>query len=88
MFVQKLVGVGTNPIAFRARGAVAYYTCTYRFAKLAKHKKMTITLDAAVYDGLYRIAGRRRMSGNRLIKFPRAQENAAGWPRTARSCRA
>lgn len=26
------------------------------------HKKMTITLDEAVYDGLYRTIGRRRMS--------------------------
>lgn len=26
------------------------------------HKRMTITLDEAVYDGLYRIVGRRRMS--------------------------
>ena len=26
------------------------------------HKKMTITLDEAVYDGLSRIVGRRRMS--------------------------
>ena len=26
------------------------------------HRKMTITLDEAVYDGLYRHVGRRRMS--------------------------
>jgi predicted CopG family antitoxin len=26
------------------------------------HKKMTITLDEAVYDGLYRTVGNRRMS--------------------------
>jgi predicted CopG family antitoxin len=26
------------------------------------HKKMTITLDEEVYDGLYRVVGRRRMS--------------------------
>lgn len=26
------------------------------------HKKMTITLDEAVYDGLYRTVGRRKMS--------------------------
>jgi len=26
------------------------------------HKKMTITLDEAVYDGLYRVVGKRRMS--------------------------
>ena len=26
------------------------------------HKRMTITLDEAVYDGLYRVIGRRRMS--------------------------
>ena len=26
------------------------------------HKKMTITLDEAVYEGLYRIVGKRRMS--------------------------
>ena len=26
------------------------------------HKKMTITLDEAVYDGLYRVVGRRKMS--------------------------
>lgn len=26
------------------------------------HKKMTITLDEAVYDGLYRTIGKRRMS--------------------------
>lgn len=26
------------------------------------HKKMTITLDEAVYEGLYRIVGRRKMS--------------------------
>jgi predicted CopG family antitoxin len=26
------------------------------------HRKMTITLDEAVYDGLYRMVGRRRMS--------------------------
>jgi hypothetical protein len=26
------------------------------------HKRMTITLDEAVYDGLYRMVGRRRMS--------------------------
>ncbi len=26
------------------------------------HKRMTITLDEAVYDGLYRTVGKRRMS--------------------------
>ncbi len=26
------------------------------------HKKMTITLDEEVYEGLYRVVGRRRMS--------------------------
>ncbi|NLC36249.1 MAG: addiction module antitoxin [Alcaligenaceae bacterium] len=26
------------------------------------HKKMTITLDEAVYDGLYRTVGRRKIS--------------------------
>ena len=26
------------------------------------HKKMTITLDESVYDGLYRTIGKRRMS--------------------------
>lgn len=26
------------------------------------HKRMTITLDEAVYEGLYRMVGRRRMS--------------------------
>jgi len=26
------------------------------------HKRMTISLDEGVYDGLYRLAGRRRMS--------------------------
>jgi predicted CopG family antitoxin len=26
------------------------------------HKRMTITLDEAVYDGLYRMIGRRNMS--------------------------
>jgi hypothetical protein len=26
------------------------------------HRKMTITLDEAVYEGLYRIIGKRRMS--------------------------
>ena len=26
------------------------------------HKKMTITLDEAVYDGLYRLIGKRRIS--------------------------
>lgn len=26
------------------------------------HRKMTITLDEAVYDGLYRTIGKRRMS--------------------------
>jgi len=26
------------------------------------HRKMTITLDEAVYDGLYRMVGRRKMS--------------------------
>jgi len=26
------------------------------------HKKMTITLDEAVYEGLYRVVGRRKMS--------------------------
>jgi hypothetical protein len=26
------------------------------------HKKMTITLDAAVYDGLFRVVGRRKIS--------------------------
>jgi hypothetical protein len=26
------------------------------------HKKMTITLDEAVYEGLYRTVGKRRMS--------------------------
>jgi len=26
------------------------------------HRKMTITLDEAVYEGLYRIVGRRKMS--------------------------
>ncbi len=29
---------------------------------LLMHKKMTITLDEAVYDGLYRTIGKRRMS--------------------------
>jgi len=27
-----------------------------------QHRKMTITLDEAVYDGLYRTVGRRKMS--------------------------
>jgi hypothetical protein len=26
------------------------------------HKKMTITLDEAVYDGLFRVVGRRKIS--------------------------
>jgi predicted CopG family antitoxin len=26
------------------------------------HRKMTITLDEAVYEGLYRVVGKRRMS--------------------------
>ena len=26
------------------------------------HKRMTITLDEAIYDGLYRTVGKRRMS--------------------------
>lgn len=26
------------------------------------HRRMTITLDEAVYDGLYRMVGKRRMS--------------------------
>ncbi len=26
------------------------------------HRRMTITLDEAVYDGLYRLIGKRRMS--------------------------
>lgn len=26
------------------------------------HKKMTITLDEAVYDGLYRVIGKRKIS--------------------------
>lgn len=26
------------------------------------HKRMTVTLDEAVYDGLYRTVGKRRMS--------------------------
>jgi hypothetical protein len=26
------------------------------------HKRMTITLDEAVYDGLYRVVGKRRIS--------------------------
>ncbi|EKZ8998610.1 addiction module antitoxin [Salmonella enterica] len=26
------------------------------------HKRMTITLDEEVYDGLYRVVGKRRMS--------------------------
>jgi hypothetical protein len=30
--------------------------------ELTVHKRMTITLDEAVYDGLYRNVGKRRMS--------------------------
>ncbi|MDN5836466.1 MAG: hypothetical protein L0H12_03840, partial [Nitrosospira sp.] len=30
--------------------------------RLAMHKRMTITLDEAVYEGLYRTVGKRRMS--------------------------
>lgn len=35
-----------------------------RYAQLEVqvHKRMTITLDEAVYDGLYRTVGKRRMS--------------------------
>ncbi len=30
--------------------------------RLVMHKKMTITLDEAVYDGLYKMVGKRRIS--------------------------
>ena len=32
------------------------------FKGIKMHKKMTITLDEAVYEGLYRTIGKRRMS--------------------------
>ena len=35
--------------------------CTQRLRPIM-HKKMTITLDERVYDGLYRTVGKRRMS--------------------------
>jgi hypothetical protein len=35
---------------------------TYNFLETVMHKKMTITLDEAVYEGLYRTIGKRKMS--------------------------
>jgi hypothetical protein len=35
---------------------------TYTHKELNMHKRMTITLDEVVYDGLYRTIGKRRMS--------------------------
>ena len=32
------------------------------YALCTMHRRMTITLDEAVYDGLYRTVGKRRMS--------------------------
>ena len=34
----------------------------YAHLEAEVHKRMTITLDEAVYDGLYRTVGKRRMS--------------------------
>jgi hypothetical protein len=38
------------------------YTHNVLIEGFAMHKRMTITLDEAVYEGLYRMIGRRRMS--------------------------
>ena len=36
--------------------------CTYNVLGGIMHRRMTITLDEAVYEGLYRTIGKRRMS--------------------------
>lgn len=38
-----------------------HYTL-YVFMGVSMHKRMTITLDEPVYEGLYRMVGKRRMS--------------------------
>ena len=38
------------------------YAMHYAYKDNMMHKRMTITLDEAVYDGLYRTVGKRRMS--------------------------
>ena len=40
------------------------------------HKKMTITLDEAVYDGLFRVVGRRNISQFLIIMYTRVFEFA------------
>ena len=50
--------------------------CTYSVLNegITMHKKMTITLDEEVYDGLWRTIGKRRMSQfiEDLLRPPRA----------------
>jgi hypothetical protein len=38
------------------------YTYNVLLQEVTMHKKMTITLDEAVYEGLWRTIGKRRMS--------------------------
>lgn len=58
------VGGQSSHVARRdIAGSVEAYNalCIYVW-EIAMHKRMTITLDEAVYEGLYRTVGKRRMS--------------------------
>ena len=44
-----------------ANGTIVRYTYN-ALERVAMHKRMTITLDEEVYEGLYRTIGKRRMS--------------------------
>jgi predicted CopG family antitoxin len=41
---------------------VIYYTCTYTGKEDIVHKKLTITIDEQVYDGLYTVVGKGAIS--------------------------
>jgi hypothetical protein len=62
--VAKADDAMARPIEKHKTLARQFFTCnrnTYNVFE-SMHKKMTISLDEAVYDGLYRTIGKRRMS--------------------------
>jgi predicted CopG family antitoxin len=41
---------------------VIYFACTYTYKESIVHKKLTITIDEQVYDGLYTVVGKGAIS--------------------------
>lgn len=62
--VRQLAPCATAVLALADGKQYASLECTTRITPLGAfmHKRMTITLDEVVYDGLYRTIGKRRMS--------------------------